>query len=416
MKNALVAHHYLCEPGGAELVTIATAKALLEYGAGIELSSVFKYDSRNFNKWFGIELASIKESHILPFKINSFGIYVRLLMHHLLKKAFKAPQKFDLTWVDMPTYGKLHEEIKEKAGVFVEYIHFPLDAMLNEEMMKEGVLFGEKAYSDKRYGKFPMNYYFGTYLKLFKKYVRKNPYEYTDNVIANSAWTGKICERLYGKFPIILNPPISANVKINQSPPSFEKRKNKAVMVGRYTDEKRYHWLIEEVFPLVKKEVADATLCIIGSASTGRANDYINHLERLGKEKGFTVSRNNDAEADLQILSNVPREQINGIMDSSKTFIHATRNEHWGIAVAEAMANGLPAIVHKSGGAWTDLVMEGAYGRGYEEKEGAAEAIAYAFSNENSWRQMSKKSLERVNGLTVQEYSNKFQKMIRGMI
>ncbi len=414
MKDALVAHHYLCEPGGAELVTIATVKALLEHGTAVELSSVFKYNSRNFTKWFGIELANIKETHLLPFKIDSFGIYVRLLMHHLLKKAFKTGQKLNLTWVDMPTYGMLHSEIKEKAGLFVEYIHFPLDAMLNQEMMKEGVLFGEKSYSDQRYGKFPMNFYFNTYLKLFEKYVRKNPYDYTEMVITNSAWTGKICQRLYGRFPIVLNPPISANVKINQSPPSFELRKNRIVMVGRYTDEKQYHWLIEEVFPLVKKEVVDATLCIIGSASTGRAYDYINNLERIGVEKGFRVSRNDDERADIQILSNVPREQINGIMNSSKNFVHATRNEHWGIAVAEAMASGLPAIVHESGGAWTDLVMEGAYGRGYKDKEDAAETIVQMFSNEKSWAQLSKKSLERANELTVQEYSNKFQKMIMG--
>jgi glycosyltransferase involved in cell wall biosynthesis len=40
------------------------------------------------------------------------------------------------------------------------------------------------------------------------------------------------------------------------------------------------------------------------------------------------------------------------------------------------MARGLPVVVHRSGGAWTDLAEEGRYGLGYETAEEAVEALA----------------------------------------
>ncbi|MGC9107299.1 MAG: glycosyltransferase [Infirmifilum sp.] len=64
------------------------------------------------------------------------------------------------------------------------------------------------------------------------------------------------------------------------------------------------------------------------------------------------------------------RTHINEAMDRARAFLHATINEHWGIAVAEAMARGLTPVVHKSGGAWTDLVKLGKYGMGISQPRG----------------------------------------------
>jgi alpha-1,2-mannosyltransferase len=97
---------------------------------------------------------------------------------------------------------------------------------------------------------------------------------------------------------------------------------------------------------------------------------------RLAEEAGLKVADSLDAEADVYLVANAPRRLINEAMDRARAFLHATINEHWGIAVAEAMARGLPVVVHKSGGAWTDLAEEGRYGLGYETAEEAVEALA----------------------------------------
>ncbi|MEM1927063.1 MAG: glycosyltransferase, partial [Pyrobaculum sp.] len=87
-----------------------------------------------------------------------------------------------------------------------------------------------------------------------------------------------------------------------------------------------------------------------------------------------------------------------------RVFLHATINEHWGIAVAEAMARGLPTVVHKSGGAWTDLTRGGTVGVGYDSVEEAVEHLLKLITDPKTWRHYSQKSLERARELTLHHY------------
>lgn len=411
--KALMTHHDIGGPGGAELVVAATAEALHNQGTEVELSSVFKYNKNNFEKWFGVDLSHVKASYLLPFRVNSFAIYVRLLVHNLMEKGLNNSEHLETLWVDMPTYDGLKTEIDKKTQRFVEYIHFPLDVMLHEDLMKEGLLFGETSYASERYGNPLMRFYYNTYLKYFKRYCRQNPFDYTEHVLANSGWTANICERLYGRKPKVLNPPISANVRVNYSPPPFQNRENRAVLLGRFTDEKRYHWVIDEVLPLIKGEIRNAEVAIVGSANNKRSMNYVALLKESARKKGFRVSTDPSAQADVRLLTNAPRDTISIIMDSSKVFMHATMNEHWGISVAEAMASGLPVVVHKSGGAWSDLSMEGEVGEGYDDTASAGKAIIDLMSNENEWAKRSAKSVARAQNLSVDNFAKEFISIIR---
>lgn len=412
MPKSLIVHHDLSGPGGAELVVAATSKALKADKNDIELSSVFKYDKSKFEGWFGIDLNFVDATYLLPFRVNSFAIYVRLLVHNLMEKRLDENESLETVWVDMPTYGGLKPKI-EKTGKFIEYIHFPLDVMLHDDMMKEGLLFGETGYVDERYGNPAMRLYYSTYLKYFKKYCRQNPFDYTNLVVANSNWTAGICERLYGKRPKVINPPISANVKVSQSPPPFEVRKNRFVLLGRFTDEKRYHWVIDEVFPLIKREVPGAEVVIVGSANNERSVNYVNLLKEVAKKRGFMVAADMASQADIRFITNASRDIIGNIMDSSRVFMHATTNEHWGISVAEAMAAGLPVVVHKSGGAWSDISMEGKVGDGYDDPLSASNAVLRLMLDGKRWSDRSASSVARARNLTIDNFTKEFLEIIR---
>jgi len=406
--RSLVVHHDIGGPGGAELVVAATVKALHGQGSEVELSSVFKYDKLKFNGWFGVDVSYVSATHLLPFRIDSFAIYVRLLVHDLMKRKLSRYDELDVLWVDMPTYGKLKPEIDRIAKHFVEYIHFPLDVMLHDDMMKEGLLFGETEYVNSRYGNPFMGVYYSTYLKQFRKYCRRNPFDYTDIVVANSNWTAAICERLYGKKPKVINPPISSNVKFNQTPPPFEGRKDRFVLLGRFTDEKRYHWVIDEVFPLIKKEAPGAEVAIVGSAGNERSTNYVARLRDIAQNRGFSVAVDMNGQADVRLITNASRELIGNLLDGSKVFMHATANEHWGISVAEAMAAGLPVVVHKSGGAWSDISMEGRAGDGYDDAMSASKAVVGLMLDGRRWADRSSKSVARAKGLTVDNFAKEF--------
>jgi glycosyltransferase involved in cell wall biosynthesis len=103
-------------------------------------------------------------------------------------------------------------------------------------------------------------------------------------------------------------------------------------------------------------------------------------------------------------------------MDKAKVFLHATINEHWGIAVAEAMARGLPVVVHRSGGAWSDLVYEGGYGFGYTDTDEAVEAIAKLMMDSATWRLYSQKAVERAKELTFSRFVEKAASLIKKIL
>jgi len=172
-------------------------------------------------------------------------------------------------------------------------------------------------------------------------------------VFVNSRWTASVAEMVYGEEPEVLNPPLPPNVEVVERSRPFEEREPVVVMLGRFSQEKRYHWVVREVAPRLVKEVPGARLVIFGGAATPTLQAYYRRVWRLAEEAGLRVSDSLDAKADVYLVANAPRRTINEAMDRARAFLHATINEHWGIAVAEAMARGLPVVVHKSGGAWT---------------------------------------------------------------
>ncbi|MEM4584803.1 MAG: glycosyltransferase [Ignisphaera sp.] len=243
-------------------------------------------------------------------------------------------------------------------------------------------------------------------------FLRRNPFEIASLVLTNSRWTADLCRQIYGDVPKVLNPPIAPNVEVLKKPREFDERVNAVVMLGRFSEEKRYHWVIEEVLPILKKEVDDVKLYIFGGAKTRVSIRYLERVEELARRRGFKVSRRIDDSADLYLVPDASRSTINYVMDKAKVFLHATINEHWGIAVAEAMARGLPVVVHRSGGTWSDLVAEGTYGYGYTDAQEAVETISRILTDKNIWSSFSGRSIAKAENLTLDKFIKQFKYLI----
>ncbi|AET33372.1 glycosyltransferase [Pyrobaculum ferrireducens] len=175
-------------------------------------------------------------------------------------------------------------------------------------------------------------------------------------------------------------------------------------MLGRYSHEKRYHWVLERVAPLIVKEVPEVRLVIMGDASTPTSASYYQSLASFVEFRGL---KNN-----VTLLKNLSRGEINRVLSSCRVFLHATINEHWGIAVAEAMWHGVPVVVHKSGGAWTDLAQLGEAGIGYKDEGEAVEALARLLSDGKMWRHYSNKSLEKARDLIFEKFVDRATKLL----
>ena len=84
----------------------------------------------------------------------------------------------------------------------------------------------------------------------------------------------------------------------------------------------------------------------------------------------------------------------------AKILIHGAVGEHFGLVVAEAQWAGAVPIVHRSGGAWSDIVEYGKFGIGYSTIEEASKAAVKLLKNTEEWQ-----TLSRLCRMKSREYS-----------
>ena len=387
--KALITHHYWDRPGGGELVASGFVVALNKLGSHVELTATTRFCQSCYMDWFGIDLTRYKV-HALPFKLRAFGIYLRALSW--LPATWVIPRlKPDFVFVDF-YQTKPMINLKRRYGFKTgEYIHFPFESVYGP---KKVMGWKDDPYLVERYGKFPWNLYLTGSLWLGERFNRGNPFEVHDIVWANSRWTADLVRKVHGEYPRVLNPPIPPNVEIVKEPRSFEERELAVIMIGRFSFEKRYHWVISEVMPRLMKEVPGVKLVIVGGTGTVPSERYYQQAIELARKHGVNVELHRNAPGKLKIE----------LMDRARVFLHATINEHWGVVVTEAMVRGLPVIVHKSGGAWSDIVAGGDYGLGYDATDEAVEALAKLLTDGRVWHHFSLRSQLRVGNLTFDKF------------
>lgn len=115
----------------------------------------------------------------------------------------------------------------------------------------------------------------------------------------------------------------------------------------------------------VAKRLNEFKFVIIGAS--GRDKEYINSIKRASESLD-----------NLTLKLDATKDEIDKYLSVAKIYFHPKINEHFGISIVEAMASQLIPVIHKSGGAWYDIVEEGKYGIGYDSLETAIDAIKEA--------------------------------------
>jgi glycosyltransferase involved in cell wall biosynthesis len=392
---AIIGHHFWDRPGGGELVMASIAVGLEKDGYTPILTSLTKFDKKKYIEWFGIDISKYQDIS-LNIKVKILGLYMRLIVWIPIKKAIQR-YKPAFTVIDMPTYKPI-----EKKTTIYEYIHFPLDLTFNPRYRDLGFYYTQDPYTAERYSKFPMNIYAEIFRRFYRLYARENPFYSAQKVLTNSRWTAGLVKKAFGEEPEVLNPPLPPTVQLDENPPGYDERERAVAMLGRFSQEKRYHWVLGKIAPRLAKEAPDTKIIIMGDASTPSSRLYYEQL--LSQITKMNLKN-------VVLLRSPSRQVIKETLKKSMLFLHATINEHWGIAVAEAMAHGTPPVVHKSGGAWTDLAEEGKTGLGYTNEEEAIEEITDTLSNRKKWRYYSQKSIEKAKELTFQNFIKKVQEI-----
>jgi glycosyltransferase involved in cell wall biosynthesis len=238
--------------------------------------------------------------------------------------------------------------------------------------------------------------YFGFLIALSKALSADfSPLEYVDGVIVNSLYMACIAKRYWGVMPYVLQPPIEINNYISLP---RENRFPQIVSIGRLDPDKHYEDVIEAIGQnnMLRKNIRVLLLGFMGNPQ------YLLNIIRLAKK--YDVK--------LIIEANVSEERKREVLSSSMIFINASRREHFGINVVEAMASGTPVIVHRSGGPYYDIIDRGTYGLSYSTVEELQSNIEILIEEPNIWNRYSQLSIMRAKQYDFESFKQRLANIL----
>ena len=114
----------------------------------------------------------------------------------------------------------------------------------------------------------------------------------------------------------------------------------------------------------------------------------------------------------IEVYVNADFPTYRDVLSRSKVYIHARPGEHFGITITEAMASGTPAIVHRSGGQWTDIALHGRYAQGWSTIQELFKKVEILTKHRVIWEDWSIRALERVMAFDVRRVAQKIKTVL----
>lgn len=157
-----------------------------------------------------------------------------------------------------------------------------------------------------------------------------------DSILANSEFCAKMVERVYQRQSTVVYPGITPS-EVPQTP--WSDREKTILAIGRFTKFKYFDMIIQA---FAQANLPDYSLLLIGDGEEKQA--LLTLIEHLGMNDRITIK------------SGLPDEELSQIYHTSRILIMASREEPFGMVVTEAMAAGMIAIAHRSGGPMETVV------------------------------------------------------------
>ncbi len=363
--KVLLLHHSLNSPGGGEKVCLTTVEALKEAGHDVVLATADKIDWGKVEKYFGKRF-DVEERQLLPSWLLLPGSYKRIATFNSISLS----REVDLSI-------NMHGDVMF-TPCDVTYVHIPTFALRNiTNYYSESLL---------------LRLYLAPY-ELVQKIFAKRYFERTI-ILTNSTYLQKIIRKFVGKRSTIVYPPV--DVKKIFIPVNTE-RENIVVSCGRFSFEKRL-----SIIPEIARMCSSAEFYIMGSTGI-KSNKILKQIEL--KIKNYNLSN-------IKIKTDPKNEEMIEVYSRAKIYLHTAIGEYFGISVVEGMASGLAPIVHKSGGAWTDIIEEGKYGLGYSTVNEAAKKINELLKVEEKTKKIRKIAQNRSKVFDKTKYKKKIVKII----
>jgi glycosyltransferase involved in cell wall biosynthesis len=326
--KAVVIHHSINTSGGETTLAIETIQALHELGYNIELVTAQKPNLENIAKLYGKKIPISNIKSLLPFKINYFGVYQRLLISIL-------PLSLKDSDIVINTNGiPLHYAIPNNVPSMV-YIPFP------------PFLIGSEGYNNTKYQK-------SLFWKLYFK-----PYRIMASKITKATLTKSNAVLTISKFsrdalrkacpevePYVLYPPVDIE-RFSIAYRSIS-RERKVLVISRFSPEKQ----IEKAIKIARLLRGNIKFEVIGSLIPANRS-YFDSLQKMIQDYRL--------EGIIRLIPNATNVELLDAMSTCTLYLHTMYGDHFGVSVVEAMAAGLVPIVPCYGGSSEIVPLEYQY-------------------------------------------------------
>jgi glycosyltransferase involved in cell wall biosynthesis len=316
--KAVVIHHTLNSPGGESTVAIETIESLYELGYDIELITVQKPNLEYLTKIYGKTIHITKTRSLIPFKMNYFSLYQRVLM---------AIPRLGLRESDIiiNTHGSVIPYMIPGNVPCITYLHFPISALNTSD----------SGHSSIKYQKSLLwNAYFKPYAVTANRLMRKALFR-SNIILANSKFTKNVLKKVYPQLDShVLYPPV--DIERFSSAYRSNSRKRQVLVISRFSAEKQ----IEKAISIAQL-IQDVKFKVIGLLTPAN-RPYFNLLQKKIKNYGL--------EDRVSLIPNATNEEMINAMSESMLYLHTMYGEHFGISIVEAMTAGLVPIVPSYGG------------------------------------------------------------------
>ena len=291
--------------GGAEWVTLNIISALKEQGHQVIILSDKQLDAKKFEVVFNKKVL-VDLQIIFPLSFFPISDYHNLYLDTL--RMFMLKSRCDIL---IDPYSNSMLPVAD-----VSYVHHPLLKLV------------EMGLSNKRNKFFFLPYQ--SFLYSHKKNINEKL------IFANSKFTARVIQNQIGVEPYVLYPPVSSEIMNHYGKDLGLNRENNVTTISRICSGKNL-----EIIPHIAKSTVNKniTFTIVGLLDS-----------KIVLESLLKLIKQLKVENRVKIITNVKRIQLRDILLNSKAYLHPTINEHFGVAIVEAMASGCIPIVHDSGG------------------------------------------------------------------
>ncbi|GGI94653.1 hypothetical protein GCM10008995_01110 [Halobellus salinus] len=152
-------------------------------------------------------------------------------------------------------------------------------------------------------------------------------------LLANSAWTARVTETVYGVRPSVLHPPVDPIAGRN----AWGERRDGIVVVGRLAPDKRIGDAVR-IVDGVRARGHDLSLQVVGAAPRSYRR-YVRRVESMADKRPYVT-----------VEQNAPRARLEELLCTHKYGLNCKPREHFGMSVAEYVASGMVAFAPDSGG------------------------------------------------------------------